>query len=479
MSEFDRAIDNAPRSFKASSYKFKPIKYETPTPVISKTAISTAEFVIPANIAVNFYKSSLKYNMQVMAEAKSTSVKVWSGFASHIDSVTLATNGDKRAVDQVDTGHFTKACWPVLASMDDFVSAPITTSAADENTAELTPGAPFHKTNQLASTAPAAAATTGKVLINDGTLATGDIHYTGIAQEYSGDLDAVNDNVATSDVWTSVNLPLRLLCPHSIFSMNKDWYFGEEMRLTIRFNRSDRYGFKGSAIATNAGAAALTLDAVLSTTTLKLWLAVVNSEDVKADLMNKIKGSGYDYLIPWVHRYKFPQTNQAGNKCEARKKITKAQGHNLLRVYNVPYHATDSVATVCNNSNKSSATAVGAKLTTVKSSLDGAWLQESDLNNADAEDFMYMRDMLQGCPVAQSYQTFNNHYVFIDNFSGKKSSEWLENDDVASGYSVGTKGTDEIEYIFEYTQVPAALNVYQFWVVQRILHIGPDGIYLK
>ena len=269
-------------------------------------------------------------------------------------------------------------------------------------------------------------------------------------------------------------MPLKQLYG-TLFSCNKDLYFGQTTTIRITWNQGSKFGF----VLTEAGGAQTPLTTVPSMINDRIRLAIqanpIASESIKKDVITK----GINLCVPFVWTFKYSLSgsnayNGAYNTQSFLRKINRNHGQRLLRVWVSQFNATADAggAYYCQNQNFTDAC-----FEQVWSQLDGNNLQEAPLVNNNGEVYEFVQQKIDGSAGASVGQYLSSAYLLND-FTPWKSIDFAKGDTQIAGLSLA----EEREYSINFNShgignAGAGSNLYYMFVVcQRVLSITREGV---
>lgn len=280
----------------------------------------------------------------------------------------------------------------------------------------------------------------------------------------------------TADIKLRFRYPLKAFSG-SIFAVDKNFYFGQELDLIIKWRSLDNLLFVNADLTGSAGGAATSLTAFafnanneLNIDNFHLYLCEDINPINKELLKQQVNNGGIEMFIPYVTSSRKQLVAGVNPLFQLLK---PADGSYLKRCLTVVQNRVDTldmtsnIFNVCENS--------GVKWTRVRSLLDTFYLQDHNLSMKNSEVWSYMYDMLRGSPLGASPRTFEENCFFMDNFSdADRTVDFPVNDCKVSGLEI----TKPIVYSVELDSTGAVSQglAVQFFVWLRKLIIKPGGI---
>lgn len=479
----------------ASFYQFRRLTPQT-EPVIALNGTCLSEFEITPGQVFNLSKSFLEADLTFPASGAGTRTVVHTGFCAMIDQIEFLDAAGKQLVWLQAPQYYTKVVWPACTPMDDFLANPVPPDG--------TPAASGGSVQSIA----ASQVTTGAVGVNavNGSkttllnrsnavvpvslIAAGT--YTGayIATGASAATAVLSCNATSSEQFTgvqhgiqsAVNLPLvvKLQMPLSqlygtLFSCNKDLFFGQTTTIRITWNQGSKWGF----ILTEDGGAQAVLATAPTMVNDRIRLAIQSNPIAAESIRQKVNNEGIQLIVPFVWTFKYVLAgagayNAAYNLQSFLRKINKNHGQRLLRVWTAQFNATADAggAYYCQNQNFADAC-----FEQVYSQLDSNNLQEAPLVNNNGEVYEYVQQKIEGSAGGSISQYLSSAYLLND-FTPWKAVDFAKGDTQVAGLSLA----EEREYSINFNShgignAGAGSNLYYMFVVcQRVLAINKMGV---
>lgn len=258
---------------------------------------------------------------------------------------------------------------------------------------------------------------------------------------------------------------------NTILAMDKDLYLGRPIVLRLVFNSASQIYFTSThATATGPGADALVAGAgAVTISDMNLFLAIEKNETIVRGLVGQVQ-KGMKILMPYVHYSKrlIPQSTTQNISL----RFDSTHGQKLQKIYHSLFHATESVNTCYDNSNMGGTNTV--KLITYHTEIQGERLQEFEVNIANQEDYMMIKDKLQGSVIQNADIFYYNHFVLDDFTECRSVSEQTGMEfNCLQGLDISDR---EIKWDIACTTSSNAFNHYSFAICQRTLDISPSGV---
>jgi hypothetical protein len=246
---------------------------------------------------------------------------------------------------------------------------------------------------------------------------------------------------------------------NTALSLDKSVYLGEVLNLRITFAGIQEHGF-GSTSTSLAGVTVspIALVAGPTITDLNFYLAQEMNPMVVNDLVQTVRSTGMEILIPYTHVYK---TVQTGTSHAVSLRLSNGHGVSLERIYTIPLTGAEEKDTryVSN----------AALMTSFYTILDSKRLQQFDVLGGTTKDYLWLRkDESKDRVVSIKQANSTTNFAWSDS--------WCRELECAKHQLAG--GLDlsvERKYDF-YATGNANTNYYQAAVCQKILRIGAGGV---
>jgi len=251
----------------------------------------------------------------------------------------------------------------------------------------------------------------------------------------------------------------------TIFAMDKDLFFPDNLQIVIYWRALNYWGFQGVEVGLTSQSTVLTT-AVVSNYYLYM-LEDINAEN-HGRLRNAVMSSGMQILVPYTNCSQIT-TGAAGNYTISTP-LTPGTGLCLKRVVTIP--TCSNVPILRRTANTFNVEA--AKWSDVQSSLNSQPLQDYKLVLSNSDVWNYMREQIKNSPAGLSQRTYEANCWFLDNFSdADDSTHWIDNDTKKSGLQVPQASNYEVTFTTT-AAFGLVLCQYQTWI--RSLVISPMGI---
>lgn len=476
--EVSPALDYSPKEISSGSYVLRLVSPENGQPTLALNSTVNTDFLLP-NQVINLARSQLFFNL-TLATAAGNFQAAHNGFLAPIDGIVLSTASGVRLVEMNNLPEYTKIAWRPQTNFEDFVSYPCHQNSTGANAGLCTTVTVCAETGQLFNKTRALAAANSDV--------NGAFH---ISAEDGKSVAAVDEDYvdvsnfvgqyAAGALALRVALPLKMIYG-CLLAVDKDLYFGEQLRLTIRWNQGVKFGWRQANHLYDVTAASLDLAALPTLTSVALRVAVETNDAVAQGLKSRVMNEGINMNIPFTYVYKAVGSATADVTNTVIRKLNRGHGAKLLRILAGIYSSSQAGALYCNNFNwATSADGIVApvppKWVSYRTMLDSKPIQDDTLSMLDNTAYAWNAEKFKGSLI-KSTRSFAMCPTIIEDFSGvPRSRDWPENDTANSGLDLST----EREFSLQFTNSSGnatALNVYLFAVCQKKLSINKDGIQL-
>lgn len=156
---------------------------------------------------------------------------------------------------------------------------------------------------------------------------------------------AVSGNAAP--VTYNVQFPLKYI-KNSIFSVDKDLYFGQTCYLKVYFGPLSKVCYNSDSNNNPSAGAKTVYTGNATISNFQVMLAVESNEDLKTMIINQVASSGLSYLIPYVQAFKI---NNSGGSQNVSIQLDSGNGRSLMKVYHAPYNSQEQLDTMYDHAN--------------------------------------------------------------------------------------------------------------------------------
>lgn len=390
---------------------------------------------------------------------------------SFFRQIQLYTRSGVMICDLNDVNFYTKVVWSYETNFNEYKNY-------DDITSNNNYSLMYQASNKLADASQRSIATTGTEAAYNS-----DKHYD--EQLYFH----VSGNAASYTV--KVKFPLGRLV-NTIFSLNKNLYFGEILNLRLVWGNKNHMAFDNST-AVDIGNVLDYAGASVAITNLALYLAYDDNPENEQMLRNKILSSGMEILMPYVWRTKTSFSTSGSQNVSIKYNI--AHGQRLMKIYHSVFrgvntgtsahelydHANYDTSEVANGN----AAAAVSKVQEFYTMIDNERLSNFNIVCPSGLDWLYMKKKCQGTPILSS-NIYNYNWAWIDDFSGEKPKS--DNHLIPYSYDNLIQGLSLIqEKKWDFQALTRAsfnsggaegLDHWTFAICQRVLTINRDGIFI-
>lgn len=433
--EVSPALDNSVKELSMPGpYIPRIVNPENGQPALSLSSTINCDFLLP-NTVYNLSRSWLCFDISTTAENAAFG-HLHSGFLAPIDGIILSTADGQRLVDANEVAKWTRLVWRPFTDYQKFLTFPKATNGYLLAAAATVP------CSQLFARSGTAAA----AVADNPTFCTGSRYFTGEADgktivtaedDYTGipSFCGLGDATANHPVVMKVRLPLGLLYG-TMLSLDRDVFFNQQVRLTIRFNQGKYFGFNTPtslydvAAATNAAANNLGAVPVISNCTLRLM--VETNEGIAQAIKSKVLTAGVTFDTPFYYHWRGVST--AASSDTFIRRLNRGHGKKCMRIISGVFSANDNGSMYCSLYNVD-----GCKWTTYKNMLDAKPLSDETLQIADHSAYMYNHEKWYGS-VIKSEKDWEANAIILEDFSGVRySKDFVETDHAVSGIDLSSE----------------------------------------
>lgn len=419
-------------------------------------------------MAGSYYMDQMRVRAKITITDPGATVNVnhWfvngSNFIQKI-SIKSTAGGDDLTDNLDDCSMWTRAVNPLLLRNEDFLrmdsnlgSNPAA-SVADSGSlcfpARVTPAAPAANT----------AATQYKPIGSR-------VDATGAAYEVNDEINepaSVAQGADTTVSNISIDIPMKMLVPLTAAALPRLFSTPAEHRMEIMWNSYDKVGFISTSVTAFTGN-----DALVGYDVADLHVMVPSeaNDQLRESIEAKVRSVGLKYLVP---RLQHIREDTSGTAFNVSYKCTSGFGHSLLAIFSAVQSSSTADIANYNISNLTASTkAIGAKITSFQTRLDGKTLQDSNLVCADLDDYNQIKEQIADSAIS-SGRVFNYNRCFFNSFVSDKTCEWKD-----SFYNF-RDGKDLLprDLTYQISAVTPSLSQYcHLWVVtQATLEVSSNG----
>lgn len=461
--ELNDAINYSVKQSSHPSYRMsRVLPQSNASETLASGANITTQIELP-NKVYNLSRSTLDFRMDVVGTASEFS-RTWS-LGAPIESFVLSSREgvELARVDSADI--YGAAVLPYVTKLEDFLSHPKSLGANDatlataQSLAETTQDKGFNFFPNGAALAsndnPAVDCGRNPVRVVAGAGAINDVAYTEMQYFRQGGDD--------DDVCINFSIPFSKIAPHTVCSMDKDFFFGQNLLLNVNWVSKQQAGWEGSsATVIETGEAVITGD--ITVNNIRVYLAVETNEVIANMIKQRAATEGLKLMVPFVRAYTYVSPVSTGSTMN--QKVNLSNGQRLLHCYSVCLHNTSTLSTRHDKSNL-----VQIKVQSYQNQIDSMNLSENRIDEQNGEGYQNHRDLIKGSCI-QNANVYAHNRVNILSFRDGPTCEWLERDGVMDGLDLSQE-----KYIsIDQTTVSAAYRNMLFVVTQKLLNVQPSGM---
>lgn len=403
-------------------------------------------FELPV-ICQNLHRSLLRFDMTPAAQAATFYSWIFKDSACMIRQIQLLTRGGQYLCDLNDANIYTHITFKSHTKLSDMLA--MDTYSSDDGTGL------FRCSSGLESS------TDGSTFARRVAATPTDAYRAYIEAQYIEPGQSANAAVPT----LSVTIPMKMIY-NTIFSLDKDLYFGEVLQLRIVWGNRDRVGFKATS-ATDYDSAEVVFTADVNITNLSFWLAVETNPDICNVVKKQVESAeGLNVLHDFVYSNKRGFTSATSQNVIAR--YNRSQGMHLKKIIHAIYDSTESTKTAYEHSNLNQ-----ARVQSFYTTLDSERLQQFNVTCSTYDDYNLLKDKLAGSCITDS-NVYEFNWFWEDDWSDLVPDAYKGT--TMSKYVQGLDLSKEREWVFVGTCPSSTQNHYTFAVVQRLANISRNGI---
>ncbi|MHB1097803.1 MAG: hypothetical protein ACYC3F_16715 [Gemmatimonadaceae bacterium] len=296
------------------------------------------------------------------------------------------------------------------------------------------------------------------------------------------------ENTATPVI--NFSFKMSHICPNSIWSINKDLYYGPTrvLRLHLGLDKSTMYGFLSQAQAVPTLPAAMTGPG--SFTSFWFECAIESDINVIAMIKKRFFERGLEYIVPYTKVLRSVQSN-AGLQT-AQIQVSRSDGYALKELYVSTYNSTESNSTAYDNTQITLVSAsiaesfvaltsdtYGAKVPTFHTEWNAIQIQPAELNLALMDDWRYNEDFVEGSAI-DNIDSYYFNWTWVEKFDQygplhKKEVNGVPVANIEGGFSL-EDGAIQL-YNFVNSNAPGALIYYFCVTTLKELKVNLESVY--
>lgn len=476
-----------------SYYMYKRFQ-STATPTLALNGTSTSEWELSPQLVYNLSKSYLEADFTMNAPGADIISAVHAGFCSLIDTIELVDASGQRIVQITQVPYYTKLIYRPTTSMTDFLSNSVTRPAPTVVLADSSRTSLFHRsnvagpatvalTNANAPSLVVVSSNTGAAFIPAPASISGTIEaYTSVASCVVATTD-VGVPTANTALSFRLSLPLEFFAG-TFFSINKDMFYNQTMRIRVTWNAYSKMGFQAAANGT--GATPLTAQVAIASNSDIIRLAVQANPLSVDSVKRRVLGAGVNLHVPFVTSYKYTPAITPINAVDSlqtfQKKLTSGLGQRLLRVYSGVFNAEADNGGIyyCQNQaiSVTNTRANGNRLITrVFTKLDDQNLQDQVLEVSNGDLYRQLQSRLDESVCGSNAQFLISPFM-LDDWTPWRTIDSKDGDNMISGLSLETERMYEFNAHCNQVGSDANLTVsmMMFPITQKLLTVTKEGI---
>lgn len=270
-------------------------------------------------------------------------------------------------------------------------------------------------------------------------------------------------NTATPVI--NIKIPMSYI-KNTIFSMNRDLYFGEVLNLRFVTESYNSVGFICTHPVADVRANNAEFTGNLIMSNVIFFLAVEQDLAISQAIINEMNAGNVNISIPYVYSYK--TTNGASTTQTISLRLNRSHGHKLRRIYHAPTHATETGIYCYLRDNKGGVNTVSSYYTL----LNNDRLQEFNVDCVTAQDYMLLKHKLDR-GVYSSVDTYQQNWFHVDDFTSEEPLHSAASQDIK--LSSGIDLNSEQKWDIYMTTTNRALIHYTFVVTEKKMMIRPGS----
>lgn len=263
----------------------------------------------------------------------------------------------------------------------------------------------------------------------------------------------------------NVQFPMKYLY-NTIFSLNKDLYFGEVLQLRIVFDGRDSSYFEATA-ATDLSTGYAVESKDINVSNISFYCAIEQDLNVANQIISKINTTGLSIPIPYVYSYK---TNLSSTSQSLSLRFNRAHGKKLRRIYHAPFHNTETGVYSYMKDNLSGSKTVSSFYTL----LNNDRLQEFNVNCVLAQDYMLLKSKLKGSCYINT-DTYQYTWFWCDDFTSEQPLCDKESQDIMMSSGIDLSSEQKWD-IYMTMNNARNINHYNFAITEKELLLKPGQI---
>ena len=231
-------------------------------------------------------------------------------------------------------------------------------------------------------------------------------------------------SAAATAVTINVQFPLKLI-KNSIFSIDKNLYFGQLTYLKLYFGPLSKVCYSSDSNANPSAGAKISFSGLAAATVkiqnLQLMLAEECNQDLVTMIKNKVAMEGQSYMIPYVQAFK---NANSGTTQNINIQFNEGNGRTLMKVYHALYNNTEDLDIAYDHANTATVSGVvnsaaNQKVFTYYTTLNGKRSQDITIDCTPTGlflDYMQHKKQLRGS-ILSNLNVYQYNWFHCDDFS--------------------------------------------------------------
>ena len=221
-----------------------------------------------------------------------------------------------------------------------------------------------------------------------------------------------------------MQFPLKLI-KNSIFSIDKNLYFGQLTYLKLYFGPLSKVCYSSDSNANPSAGAKISFSGLAAATVkiqnLQLMLAEECNQDLVTMIKNKVAMEGQSYMIPYVQAFK---NANSGTTQNINIQFNEGNGRTLMKVYHALYNNTEDLDIAYDHANTATVSGVvnsaaNQKVFTYYTTLNGKRSQDITIDCTPTGlflDYMQHKKQLRGS-ILSNLNVYQYNWFHCDDFS--------------------------------------------------------------
>lgn len=429
MTEIAPQIDYKPMVNDTPRYKMKKIILNNfATGSIDITSSQMLEFKLP-NTVFNLSKSRLNFTLNITGEA-AKSVWVPADALFIAENIQLADATGPQLCDLNFAHRYSKISRKIKTSYKDF--------ATNDKSSLLYPCNSLAASNVL----PTGAVGASHVEYLESKYVVGTALAAAVANNYSFELGGV---------------------PNSVFSLNKDLYFGNNtiyLRIQTPSNKNNLAWTSTSAADPTTGAASIANTPTLSN--VVLWLAQEDNDVINKNLMQAYVSGSLKYNIPWTRCW---QVKNSSTQPNINIQITPQYGRKIKEILHTVYDGAGTINGYFDANNTSQ-----SKISNYRSYLNTVPLEDDRVDATTDQDYFVYNGKHCDSSAILNRDVYKRNWFLLHKLYEDVPNVSSDNND--SGYNLIVP----TDFRLEATTAATALDHLTYITFSRIVRVDNSGI---